>query len=115
MFARLGFSAIPLLVFVAATHVEMNFWLTMVIFLAVSFAIQRIQGHVRRRSIGADGADVSIAAASVLWDDVVDATFINILEAKGIAVDPASQRAATAGWVHLARTADSVQQLIAGK
>jgi hypothetical protein len=68
--------------------------------------------HYERRTIGPDHMRVSFAAVSVLWDDIVDATFISILDGKGIAVGPFARQAATSGWSHLSRTAEAVDRML---
>lgn len=108
MLLRLGLSVLPIAAVVLLLAVNVGFWPAFLVAFALSLAVDPIQAHVRRRTLGPDNAGVSLPVVSVLWDDVVDATFINILEAKGIAINPFDYKAATAGWVHLARTADSV-------
>lgn len=108
MLLRLGLSLLPIVAVALLFAANVGFWQAFLVGFALSLACDPVHAHVRRRTLGPDNARVDLPTVSVLWDDVVDATFINILEAKGIGVNPFDYKAATAGWVHLARTADSV-------
>lgn len=114
MLLRLALAVLPIVAVIGLLAAGIDQWIAFSVSFAVSLAIGPIQGYVKRRTIGADGAEVSAATVGVLWDDVVDATFVNILEAKGIPVDAYTHKAATAGWIHLARTADAVEKLVSG-
>lgn len=115
MLLRLALAVLPIVAVIALLAAGVDQLIAFTASFAVSLAIGPIQGYIKRRTLGADGAEVSPATVGVLWDDVVDATFVNILEAKGVAVEASAHKAATAGWVHLARTADAVGKLLAAQ
>jgi hypothetical protein len=56
-------------------------------------------------------ADVSKDEAQLFWDDVVNATFLSVLQNKGIAVDLATAAALTRGWNHTRYVASVAQEL----
>lgn len=114
LYLRIGLGFLPLLVLAGMIVANANFWITVAVYAVVSFGVDPVKANIQRRTLGADNARVSLAAAGVLWEDVVDATFADVLAAKGIAVDPFTSDAARNGWAHLTRTAAAVDVMIAG-
>jgi hypothetical protein len=85
-------------------------------FLGVTLGLWLILIPVRRKlDRTADRStlphDVSKDEALVFWDDVVNATFLAVLQNKGIAVDLATAAALTRGWNHTRYVASVAQEL----
>ena len=112
LFMRLLLHLAPLVVIVGLLAAGAEFWVAFGAFLAAIMAEPLAKERYARRTIGPDHMGVSMAAAGVLWEDIVDATFINILDGKGITVGPFARQAALAGWNHLSRTAEAVDRIL---
>lgn len=110
--ARLLLTLVPVIAMLGLLLAGAEFWLAFSAFMAATLVEPMVKDRYARRTLGPDHMRVSAAAAGVLWDDIVDATFISILDGKGTAVGPFARQAALAGWTHLSRTAEAVDRIL---
>ncbi|GAA4034670.1 hypothetical protein GCM10023063_18530 [Arthrobacter methylotrophus] len=89
----------PPLVFLG---VNLALWLGLI---PIRKKLERTAGH------GTLPDNVSKDEARVFWDDVVNATFLAVLQNKGIAVDLATAAVLTRGWNHTRYVASVAQEL----
>jgi hypothetical protein len=112
LIARLLLSLIPFAVIVSLLLAGVEFWIAFSACMLATFVEPLMKDRYAHHTIGPTHMRVSPAAARVFWDDIVDATFISILDGKAISVGPFARQAALAGWNHLSRTAEAVDRII---
>lgn len=105
-------AAFPLVVCVILTVVGVNYWIAAGIYVALHFAVRPFRSRLERQAVAVEGINVTAAAVSLLWDDVVDATFIRVMSLRGLHVDPLARTAGTAGWEHLRSIAADVDRVL---
>ncbi|MET4144202.1 hypothetical protein [Arthrobacter sp. UYCo732] len=108
----LGLTVAMLVVIIGLTVVQAPPLTSLGIIVGMFLAARPIQKQVNR-TINPGGISTRIDEedAGILWDDVVNATLVSVLQNKDIPVDRASTTAALRGWNHTRYVGSVAQEL----
>lgn len=110
--AYLALSVIPLLAFASAVLLELPDWATLAVAVFATLGLKPAMRKVLRNARGAIIGKVGPEDRRMLWDDVVNATLLEVLADKGIAVDPVTAHAARRRFKHIRYAAHLTEQLL---
>lgn len=112
LLGSLGLAIFPFLAMVAAMLLNLPDWAVWAVLFLVPLGLKPARRKVYRKARGTFSTTVGPEDRQMIWDDVVNATLLEVLAAKGVAVDQMTVHTAGRRFNHLRHVAGVTQQLL---
>lgn len=112
LLAYLALTAVPLVVLAAAVLLKLEDWATWTVVIIAVLGLKPAQRKIYRKVRGAISTAIGPEDLQMIWDDVVNATLIEVLAAKDVTTDAMSVHAARRRFNHIRYVAGLTGQLL---